>query len=62
MHLIPRRSALVNEASTRTPLWQAQLLLNSISDAAKALPAGWMGGIRALRAANVPLASNIIWP
>lgn len=57
-----QRTALINEASARTQLWQTQLMLNIISDADKALLTEWMRYIQELQAVDTAMALNINWP
>ncbi len=57
-----QRTALINEASTRTRLWQTQLTLNIISDADKELLTEWMRYIQDVQAVDITSAPEIFWP
>ncbi len=57
-----QRTALIAEASTRTQLWQTQLMLNIISDIDKALLTEWMRYIQDLQAVDITADPAIAWP
>lgn len=56
------KAALLNEASSKTQIWQTQLMLGIITDTDRAALTSWMKYIQTVQATGTVTAPNVIWP
>jgi len=56
------KAALLNEASSKTQIWQTQLMLGIITDTDRAALTEWMKYIQAVQAVETTVKSYIRWP
>lgn len=56
------KAALLNEASSKTQIWQTQLMLGIITDTDRAALTEWMKYIQTVQATGTVTAPNVIWP
>lgn len=56
------KAALLNEASSKTQIWQTQLMLGIITDTDRAALTAWMKYIQTVQELDVTDLLNTIWP
>lgn len=56
------KAALLNEASSKTQIWQTQLMLGIITDTDRAALTAWMKYIQAVQAVDTAAEPGINWP